>query len=100
MVDDVDKKLIEELEKDGRAIYSDLANKLGVGISTIARQIERLRENDIIKIVALPNVYKLGCQAPAINFLERYFATKTVTTSALSEYEYSPRRNSMPIFFP
>jgi len=66
MIDAIDEKLIDELEIDGRASYADLAGKLGIGVSTVSRRIERLRKDNIIKIVAVPNLEKMGYKAHAI----------------------------------
>ena len=66
MRDAIDQKLIDELETDGRATYADLASKLGIGVSTVSRRIDRLRKDNIIKVVAIPNLEKLGYRAHAI----------------------------------
>jgi len=60
MVDDLDRKIIEELQGNGREACIDLARKLGVVEGTIRKRIKHLMARDIIKIVAVPNVRKLG----------------------------------------
>ncbi len=60
MDDELDKELIQELQKDGRKGYVDLASELNVTEGTVRRRIKRLRQRDIIKIVAVPNVRELG----------------------------------------
>jgi len=60
MNDELDRKLIQELQKDGRKGYVDLASELGVVEGTVRRRVKRLVDRDIIKIVAVPNVRKLG----------------------------------------
>ena len=60
MVDDLDRKLIEELQENGRKAYIDLARKLGVVEGTVRKRIKHLLAKDVIKIVAVPNVRKLG----------------------------------------
>lgn len=60
MVDDLDRKLIQELQKNGRQSYADLAKRLGVVEGTVRKRIKHLLDGDIIKIVAVPNVRELG----------------------------------------
>jgi len=60
MIDKLDRMLIEELQINGRETYIDLAKKLGVVEGTIRKRIKYLLAKDIMKIVAVPNVRKLG----------------------------------------
>lgn len=60
MIDNLDQKIIEELQIDGRDAYIDLAKKLGVVEGTIRKRIKHLLAKDIIKVVAVPDVRKLG----------------------------------------
>ena len=60
MVDDLDLKLIQELQKDGRQNFVDLAVRLGVVEGTVRKRIKRLLSSGSIKIVAVPNVRELG----------------------------------------
>ena len=60
MIDDIDQRLIQELQKNGRESYSDLAKTLGVVEGTVRKRVKRLLEQDIMNIVAVPNVPRLG----------------------------------------
>ena len=60
MVDDLDLNLIQELQKNGRESYVDLAGKLGVVEGTVRKRIKHLLDRDVIKIAAAPNVRALG----------------------------------------
>lgn len=60
MIDDLDRKLIIELQENGREGYVKLAKKLGVVEGTIRKRIKNLLGKDLIKIVAVPNMRKLG----------------------------------------
>ncbi len=66
MIDKIDRKLIIELQKDGRYSCASLAKKLGIGISSVSRRIRRLQQEKIIKVIAVPNAEKLGLVATAI----------------------------------
>ena len=60
MVDSLDWKLIQELQKDGRENYVALAKRLGVVEGTVRKRVKDLLDKGTIKIVAVPNVRELG----------------------------------------
>jgi|APHM01.1.fsa_nt_gi Transcriptional regulators len=48
MIDETDLDIIEELKKDGRASFSDIAEKLGLATSTVTGRFQKLEEKEII----------------------------------------------------
>jgi Lrp/AsnC family transcriptional regulator for asnA, asnC and gidA len=66
MIDKLDRKLIEELQKDGRESYTELARKLGVTEGTVRKRVKNLVNKNIMKIVAVPNVSELGYKLMSI----------------------------------
>lgn len=66
MLNAFDRKLILALQHNGRATNVDLSQQLQVHVATIAKRIRFLEENEIIKIRALPNPFKLGYSAHAL----------------------------------
>jgi Lrp/AsnC family transcriptional regulator for asnA, asnC and gidA len=70
MLDKFNQRLIQELQNDGRTSNRVLARKLGVSEGTIRKRISDLRSKNVIKIVAQPDPYKLGCQFICIMGLE------------------------------
>ena len=60
LLDDIDRALIKELEKDARISSDVLARSLNISSTTIRRRIRRLIQEGIIKIVAIPDLKKLG----------------------------------------
>jgi len=60
MLDEFDKRLIDELQDNGRESYTEIASKLGVVEGTVRKRINRLLNEQLIKIVAVPNLKKLG----------------------------------------
>ena len=60
LLDDIDRALIKELEKDARVSSDVLAEKLNISSTTIRRRTRRLIQEGIIKIVAIPDLKKLG----------------------------------------
>ena len=66
MLDKLDQRLIQELQKNGREGYTRLAAKLGVTEGTIRKRVRNLVARGIIKIVAVPNVSELGYKLMSI----------------------------------
>ncbi|MCL0069973.1 Lrp/AsnC family transcriptional regulator [Dehalococcoidia bacterium] len=60
MIDELDRKLIQELQRSGRQSYVDLARMLGVVEGTVRKRVKDLQDRKIIKIVAVPNPRELG----------------------------------------
>jgi len=60
MYDELDRRLIEELQKNGRESYTNLAKTLGVVEGTVRKRLKGLLDRGIIKIVAIPNLLRLG----------------------------------------
>ncbi len=65
-MDELDQKLLDELERYGFQKAATLAPKLGVGKSTIHRRISSMRRKRVIKVIALPNPILFGYRAWAI----------------------------------
>ncbi len=60
MIDALDRRLIQELQKRGRQGYVDLAKMLGVVEGTVRQRVKNLQDRNIMKIVAVPNPRALG----------------------------------------
>ena len=60
MLDSLDQKLIQQLQNDGRRSNVELAKMLGVAESTIRNRTKKLVNSGTIKIVAVPDPFKLG----------------------------------------
>ena len=48
-IDDLDKKILDFLQKDGRIAASHIANELDISIPTVTERIKKLSENGVIK---------------------------------------------------
>ncbi len=85
-IDGTDRSIIEELEKDGRANFAELANKLGVSLTTVSRRVSRLEEEEIIKISAIRNPSKVGYLANAYIVLRADLNKIDTICAGLSAY--------------
>lgn len=55
VLDEVDRKIIEELQRNGRESYKNIARKLGVSDGTVRLRTERMIKNDYLRITASVN---------------------------------------------
>lgn len=59
-VDALDLQMIALLQEDGRMSNVELARALGIAESTVRKRLERLLQNGTVRIVALPDLAKVG----------------------------------------
>jgi Lrp/AsnC family leucine-responsive transcriptional regulator len=87
-IDEVDKKIITQLQADGRATLQDLAKSVGFTSMGTKKRLERLLKKGIIKISALSNPSALKLH-PAIVMLEMESAE--AMQQLLDRFEECPR---------
>jgi DNA-binding Lrp family transcriptional regulator len=63
--DDLEKRLIIELQKNGRVSYARLAKLVGINVSTAKKRVERLLSTNTIMIRAARNPLEMGHFASA-----------------------------------
>ena len=59
-MDELDQRIIGLLQVDGRLSNASIARRLRITEATIRRRVSRLIQEDVISIVAVPNIEKLG----------------------------------------
>ena len=70
-IDEIDKRILEKLQKNARTSYSKIAKELNLSESTIHHRIKRLKEMGIIKgFVTLLEPEKLGYGVTAFVLLK------------------------------
>ena len=66
-MDDVDKRLVTLLMRDGRAPYAELAKAVGLSVSATKRRVDRLVDDDVIRrFTAVVDPDVLGWQLSAV----------------------------------
>ena len=65
-MDELDRNIISQLEKDGRASNAFIARESGVSEGTVRRRLKKLIDDEIINVVALPDPTKLGYDSEAL----------------------------------
>ncbi len=65
ILDDVNKAIVEELQKDGRRTYGSIAEVVGLSEAAVRQRVQKLRESGVMQIVAVTDPLQVGfhCQA-------------------------------------
>jgi len=59
-LDDVSKKIIEQLQEDGRRPYAAIAATVGLSEAAVRQRVQRLVRTGVMQIVAVTNPLHLG----------------------------------------
>src|SRR5512134_1192339 len=65
-VDEIDLKIIEALQKDGRVAFAQIAEQLNVSPGMIRLRYNRLVEEGYLKVVAITNPLRMGFKTMAM----------------------------------
>ncbi len=65
-VSDLDKRIIEHLQQDGRRPFTQIAADLGVSEAAVRARTNRLVERGILQVVGVTDPLKLGFQQQAM----------------------------------
>ena len=65
-ISELDKRIIEHLQQDGRRPFTQIATILGVSETTVRARTSRLIERGILQIVGVTDPLKLGFQQQAM----------------------------------
>jgi len=60
MLDDVNKRIIEQLQQDGRMSYAALAKVVGLSEAAVRQRVQRLLDSGVMQIVAVTDPLTLG----------------------------------------
>ncbi len=90
-MDELDRKIIEILQIDGRASNAKIAREVGVSEGTVRRRLRRLVTDNVVKIIAVPNLDKMGYSTAALIGLQTapgYLDTVADSVAAMKEVHY------------
>lgn len=89
-LDDVDKRLIESLQEDGRLPYTQLAQVVGLSEAAVRQRVRRLVETGVTQIVAVTDPMTLGFRRMAMIGVrvEGDVRVAADTIAALPEIDY------------
>ena len=64
-LDDVDMAIIDELQQDGRRAYGRIGEAVGLSEAAVRGRVQRMQEQNAMKIVAVTNPWLLGFRIAA-----------------------------------
>ena len=85
MMDKLNKKLIQELQGDGRKSYTKLAEILGVTEGTVRKRVKTMNKEGIINIRAVLNPNKVGYKLVCMMALQVNIADLHKVAETLAE---------------
>lgn len=65
-LDDVDRAVIAELQRDGRASWQAIADRVGTSPATAARRAQRLIATDVVRVVGVIDPLRCGLGTPVL----------------------------------
>ncbi|HEX9044257.1 MAG TPA: Lrp/AsnC family transcriptional regulator [Candidatus Limnocylindrales bacterium] len=65
-LDDLDRRIIAELQEDGRRSYREIAKRLGVAPGTVRTRVQQLIADRTVEVVAVPKYFQMGFQFYAL----------------------------------
>ena len=86
-MDELDRKIIGLLQLDGRASNAKIAREVGVSEGTVRRRLRRLIQDDVVKVIAVPNLEKMGYATTALIGLQTGPGRSDAVAEALARLE-------------
>ena len=86
-MDELDRKIIGLLQLDGRASNAKIAREVGVSEGTVRRRLRRLIQDDVVKVIAVPNLEKLGYATTALIGLQTGPGKSDAVADAIANLE-------------
>lgn len=59
-LDDVSKKIIEQLQEDGRRSYSEIGKYVGLSEAAVRQRVQKLTDAGVMQVVAVTDPMQLG----------------------------------------
>lgn len=59
-LDELDLKIIAQLQEDGRRSYREIGSRLGVSAGTIRARALQLMDDGVLEVIAVPNPWRMG----------------------------------------
>jgi len=85
-ISELDKRIIEHLQRDGRRPFTQIAADLEVSEATVRSRTNRLVENGILQVVGVTDPLKLGFQQQAMIGVRCEAAQLMEAAAAISEF--------------
>ena len=88
--DDVSKKIIEQLQEDGRRPYATIGKAVGLSEAAVRQRVQKLVDNGVMQIVAVTDPMQLGFARQALIAISASGDLEAVAkeVSAIPEVDY------------
>ena len=86
-MDNIDKKLIMQLQEDGRKSYVEIVKQIEVSERTVRNRINKLLTGNAIRVAAIPNLKAFGFQFICIVAMQLQLGTLEETAKKLASYK-------------
>jgi Lrp/AsnC family transcriptional regulator for asnA, asnC and gidA len=83
-LDDLDLDIVRALQQDGRRSNVDIARDLGVAESTVRKRLDRLLQDRVINVVAVPRLDSVGLPVHTMIFLQVELSSADTTVNRLA----------------
>ena len=89
-LDEISKRIIEQLQSDGRQSYAAIGKAVGLSEAAVRQRVQRLHEAGVMQIVAVTDPLKLGFRRQAMIGIRCDGDLQTVADdlAALEEVDY------------
>ncbi len=90
LLDDANKAIIEQLQRDGRRSYAAMATAVGLSEAAVRQRVQRMLDAGIVQIVAVTDPLRVGFQREAMIGVRVSGDTREVADAiaALPEVDY------------
>jgi Lrp/AsnC family transcriptional regulator for asnA, asnC and gidA len=66
LLDNVNKAIVEELQKDGRRTYGSIAEAVGLSEAAVRQRVQKMRDAGVMQIVAVTDPLQVGFRSQAM----------------------------------
>jgi Lrp/AsnC family transcriptional regulator for asnA, asnC and gidA len=66
VLDDVSKRIIEQLQEDGRRPYASIGKAIGLSEAAVRQRVQRLIESGVMQVVAVTDPMQVGFSRQAL----------------------------------
>lgn len=91
-MDNIDKKLISLLQKDGRTSLSEIGKHLGMSHVAVSKRLDKLQKNDLLQVMAGVNAEQLDIK---MLFMGLETENMEIADNIMKKYENCPRLISL-----
>lgn len=86
-LDEIDRKILAQLQEDGRQSYRQIARDLDVSEGTVRFRVNKLQESGVLTIIAIADPFQLGYRIMAFLLLKVTPGKQDRLLSVLASWE-------------